>query len=106
MNSVKQLVFRYFDMVLKGYEKHGRRAINMRAPHVLLEYMNNNGRVVFDYDTSTQIINFNGDDFGTVKNMFSLTIPELVSICKEYVADKFDQPKLSNSRFYITDLNN
>ena len=106
MNSVKQLVFRYFDMVLKGYEKHGRRAINMRAPHVLLEYMNDNGRVVFDYDTSTQIINFNGEDFGTVKNMFSLEIPELVSICKEYVADKFDQPKLSKSRFYITDLNN
>ena len=106
MNNMKQFVFRYFDMVLKGYEKHGRRAINMRAPHVLLEYMNNNGRVVFDYDTSTEIINFNGDDFGIVKNMFSLTIPELVSICKEYVADKFDQPKLSNSRLYITDLNN
>ena len=105
MNNIKQLVFRYFDMVLKGYEKHGRRAINMWAPHVLFEYMNGDGRVVFDYDTETEIINFNGDDFGTVKNMFSISIPELVSICKEYVADKFDQPKLTKSRFYIADLN-
>jgi hypothetical protein len=105
MNSVKQLVFRYFDMVLKGYEKHGRRAINMRAPHVLLEYMNGDGRVVFDYDTSTEIINFNGDDFGIVKNMFSLTIPELVSICKEYVADKFGKPNLLTTLLYIQELN-
>lgn len=105
MNKKTKNVFKYFDLVLKGYEKHGRRAINMRAPRVLFEYMNDNGRVAFDYDTETEIINFNSDDFGIVKNMFSISIPELVSISKEYVADKFDQPKLTKSRFYIADLN-
>ena len=105
MNKKTKNVFKYFDLVLKGYEKHGRRAINMRAPRVLFEYMNDDGRVAFDYDTETEIINFNSDDFGIVKNMFSISIPELVSICKEYVADKFDQPKLTKSRFYIADLN-
>ena len=101
----KKLVFKYFDMIYTGYEKHARRPIDMMPSRVLFEYMNDNGRVAFDYDTETEIINFNSDDFGIVKNMFSISIPELVSICKEYVADKFDQPKLTNSRFYITDLN-
>ena len=105
MDRKKQLIFKYFDMTYKGYEKRTRRPVRMPYPNVLYEYKNDNGRVAFDYDTETEIINFNSDDFGIVKNMFSISIPELVSICKEYVADKFDQPKLTNSRFYITDLN-
>jgi|LakMenE01Jun11ns_1017448.scaffolds.fasta_scaffold9918169_2 hypothetical protein len=105
MDKIKRLVFKFFDSVFRGYEKHGRRAINMKAPHVLFEYMNGDGRVAFHYDTETEIIVFNSDDFGTAKNMFGIGIPELVDICKEYVADKFGQPNLLSTLLYIQELN-
>lgn len=104
MNNMKQLVFRYFDMVLKGYKKHGRRPTFMRPPHVLLEYMNDS-RVAFEYDTEEQNIRFDYDDFYTAKNMLGVSIPDLSDFCREYVADKFGDPDILKRPLLIRNLN-
>ena len=102
---MKQIVFKYFDMTYSGYEKHGRRQINMLPHYVLYEYMDNNGRTAFEYNTETEQIRFDYDDFYTAKNMFSIFISDLVDICKEYVAYKLDEPKAINSSFFPKNLN-
>jgi hypothetical protein len=105
MDRKKQIVFRYFDMIYNGYKKRTRRPIHMMSPHVLYEYMNDDGHVAFEYNTESESIRFDIGDFTTAKNMFGMYEEGLIPICKEYVADKFDQPKLTKSRFYIADLN-
>jgi hypothetical protein len=101
----KKLVFKYFDMVFSGYKKHGRRPVRMPYPHVLFEYMNGDGRIGFVYDNQEESIRFDYDDFYTAKNMLSISIPDLVDICKEYVANKFDEPKSVYTTFFTRKLN-
>lgn len=101
----KKLVFKYFDMIFPGYKKHGRRPVRMPYPNVLFEYKNDDGRIAFEYDNEQESIRFDYDDFYTAKNMLSIPIPDLVDICKEYVANKFDEPKSAYSTFFIRRLN-
>jgi hypothetical protein len=77
----------------------------MKSPHVLFEYMDDNGRTAFDYDTERESIQFDYGDFYTAQKMFGVSIPDLVDICKEYVANKFDIPKAANSSFLPKRLN-
>ena len=92
-------------MVFSGYKKHGRRPMTMRYPHVLFEYKNDDGRIGFVYDNEEESIQFDYDDFYTAKNMLSISIPDLVDICKEYVANKFDEPKSGYTTFFTRRLN-
>jgi hypothetical protein len=105
MNRKKELIFKYFDMTFRGYEKHGRRPIRMGYPHVLYEYMDDNGRTAFEYDTKQESIRFDYDDFYTAKNMLGMSIPDLVDICKEYVSIKFNEPSALKSTFFTRRLN-
>ena len=105
MSRKKELVFRYFDSIFSGYEKHGRRPINMRSPHVLYEYMDKNGFTVFEYNTEDQSIRFNYEDFYSAKNMFGVTVGDLTDMCKEYVANKFDKPEALTTTFFPRRLN-
>ena len=105
MDRKKQLLFKYFDMTFRGYEKHGRRPVNMRPPHVLYEYMDKDGRTAFEYDTEEESIRFDFNDFYTAKNMFGMSIGNLADICKEYVADKFNEPLALKSNFFTRRLN-
>jgi len=77
----------------------------MRYPHVLFEYKNDDGRIGFVYDNEEESIQFDYDDFYTAKNMLSISIPDLVDICKEYVANKFDEPKSGYTTFFTRRLN-
>jgi hypothetical protein len=101
MDKKKRLVFNYFDMIYSGYKKHGRRPVRMSYPNVLFEYKNDEGRVAFEFNTATQILNFNNKDFYTGLNMLGLITSEFANICKEYAADKFDNPSVSKSSFYV-----
>ena len=92
-------------MTFRGYEKHGRRPVNMRPPHVLYEYMDKDGRTAFEYDTEEESIRFDFNDFYTAKNMFGMSIGNLADICKEYVADKFNEPLALKSNFFTRRLN-
>ena len=105
MDRKEQLIFKYFDMTYKGYKKHGRRPVTMRSPHVLFEYVDNNGRTAFEYDTEREVIRFDHNDFYTTKNMFGIYIEELTHICKEYVANKFDDPSILNATLFVRTLN-
>ena len=105
MDKKKRLVFNYFDMVFSGYKKHGRRPVTMRSPHVLFEYMDNNGRTAFEYDTEIKVIRFDHNDFYTTKHMLGIHIPELSDICKEYVANKFDDTPILNATLFVRTLN-
>jgi hypothetical protein len=105
MDRKKQLIFKYFDMTFRGYKKHGRRPVNMKSPHVLFEYMDDNGRTAFEYNTEKDEIKFDYDDFYTAKNMFGIFIADLVDICKEYVAYKLDDPKLASAIMFVRNLN-
>jgi hypothetical protein len=100
MNKKKNLVFRYFDTIFSGYKKHGRRPVYMESPHVLYEYKNNDGRVAFEYDTEGEIINFQKDDFYTAHNMLGVSISDMMDLCREYVAEKFDRPDSLTATFY------
>jgi hypothetical protein len=101
----KKLVFKYFDMIYTGYEKHARRPIDMMPSRVLFEYMNNDGRIAFNYNTERETIVFDYDDFYGAKNMFGITVGDLVDMCKEYVTNKFNEPMLSKKMFLIRKLN-
>jgi hypothetical protein len=101
----KKLVFKYFDMVYSGYKKHTRRPIDMMSPCVLFEYMNDDGRIAFNYNTEREIILFDYDDFYMARNMFGMYIPELSDICKEYVTNKFGEPNSSYITFHLRNLN-
>ncbi len=92
-------------MTFRGYKKHGRRPVNMKAPHVLYEYKNDDGRTSFEYDTERESIRFDYDDFYTAKNMLGMSIPDLVDICKEYVSIKFNEPSALKSTFFTRGLN-
>ena len=105
MDRKKQLIFKYFDMTFRGYKKHGRRPVNMKSPHVIFEYMNDDGHTAFEYNTEKDEIRFDYDDFNTAKNMFGVFIADLVDICKEYVAYKLDNPNLINSLLFTRKLN-
>lgn len=105
MDKMKQIVFNYFDMIFSGYKKYGRRPVGMRPPYVLFEYMDKNGHTAFEYDTEKESIRFDFDDFYTSKNMFGISIGDLTDICKEYVADKFNEPSASKSNFFARKLN-
>jgi hypothetical protein len=105
MDRKKQLVFKYFDIVFSGYKKHGRRPVNVSPPHILFEYMNNNGVTAFEYDTENQSIRFNYDDFYSAKNMFGITVGDLVDICKQYVSNTFNKPEALKTTFFPRRLN-
>ena len=104
MDKKKRLVFNYFDMIFSGYEKHGRRPYYMNAPHVLYDYQNNEGRVAFQYNTETNIINFQDEDFYTAVNMLGISVWDIVNICKEYVADKFKDQSALKAYFYANKI--
>ena len=91
-------------MTFRGYKKHGRRPVNMKSPHVLFEYMDDNGRTAFEYNTEKDEIKFDYDDFYTAKNMFGIFIADLVDICKEYVAYKLDDPILASAIMFVRNL--
>jgi hypothetical protein len=104
MDKKKRLVFNYFDMIYSGYKKHGRRPVTMSSPNVLFEYKNEDGNVVFEFNTQTESIRFDYNDFNTAKNMLGIFYPELSDICKEYVANKFDEPSALKSAFFARTL--
>lgn len=104
MDKKKRLVFNYFDMIYSGYKKHGSRPVTMESPNVLFEYKNEDGNVAFEFNTQTQSIRFDYNDFYTAKNMLGIYIPELSDICKEYVANKFDEPSALKSTFFARTL--
>jgi hypothetical protein len=101
----KKLVFKYFDMVYSGYKKRTRRPMTMLPYYVLFEYMNDDGRIAFEYNAETEQIRFDYDDFYMARNMFGMYIPELSDICKEYVTNKFDEPNSSYITFHLRNLN-
>jgi uncharacterized protein Usg len=105
MNKKKQIVFKYFDMIFSGYKKRGRRPFRMPYPHVLYEYMNDDGIVAFEYNTFSKFLKFNEDDFYTAQKMFSIDMEEMEDICQDYIADKFNEPMLSKKMFLIRKLN-
>jgi hypothetical protein len=105
MDRKKQLIFKYFDLTFRGYKKHGRRPVNMSLPHVLYEYKSDNGEIGFDYNTEGEIIRFDFDTFHQVKSMFGIPKSNLVNICKEYIADKFDNSNALSSTFFTRSLN-
>ena len=92
-------------MTYKGYKKRGRRPVTMLPPHVLYEYMNDDGRIAFEYNTETEQIRFDIDDFNTTKNMFGVYTDNLTSICKEYIFNKFDEPKSPYVTLFLRKLN-
>ena len=92
-------------MTYKGYKKRGSRPVTMLPPHVLYEYMNDDGRIAFEYNTETEQIRFDIGDFYTAKNMFGMYEEELIHICKEYVANKFDEPKSPYINLFLRNLN-
>jgi len=102
----KKLVFKYFDMIYTGYEKHARRPIDMMPSRVLFEYMNDDGRIAFKYNTERETIVFDYDDFYMARNMFGMYIPELSDMCKEYVTNKFGKPNSSYITIHLRNLNN
>jgi hypothetical protein len=102
MDKKKRLVFNYFDTIYSGYKKSGRRPVRMPYPNVLFEYKNEDGNVAFEFNTSTQILNFNNKDFYTGLNMLGLTTSEFANICKEYASDKFDEISILRSPIYNT----
>lgn len=104
MDKKKRLVFNYFDTIYSGYKKRGRRPVRMPYPNVLFEYKNEGGKVAFEFNTETQSIRFDYNDFYTAKNMLGIHIPELSDICKEYVANKFDEPSALKSTFFARTL--
>ena len=105
MDRKKELIFKYFDMTYKGYKKRSRRPVYTMSPHVLYEYMNDDGRIAFEYDTESEAIRFDIGDFHTAKNMFGIYEEELIHICKEYVANKFDEPKSPYINLFLRNLN-
>jgi hypothetical protein len=92
-------------MTYKGYKKRGSRPVTMMSPHVLFEYKNDDGRVAFEYNTESEAIRFDIGDFHTAKNMFGMYEEELIHICKEYVANKFDEPKSPYINLFLRNLN-
>ena len=105
MDRKKELIFKYFDMTYKGYEKRSRRPVTMMSPHVLYEYMNDDGRIAFEYNTESEAIRFDIDDFKTAKNIFGMYEEALIHICKEYVATKFGEPKSPYMNLFVRNLN-
>jgi hypothetical protein len=105
MDRKKELVFKYFDMVFRGYKKHGRRPVDMKSPHVLFEYKNDNGRVGFEYSTWSRFVKFDESDFNTAKNVFGIKSSKLEKICLDYVADKFNDPTILKTFFMVRTLN-
>jgi hypothetical protein len=101
----KKLVYKYFDMIFSGYAKHGRRPVRMTYPNVLYEYMGNDGKVAFEYNTHSKFLKFNEDDFFTAQRMFGVDMEEMEDICQDYIADKFNEPMLSKKMFLIRKLN-
>jgi hypothetical protein len=67
--------------------------------------MNDDGRIAFEYDTESEAIRFDIGDFHTAKNMFGIYEEELIHICKEYVANKFDEPKSPYINLFLRNLN-
>ena len=79
--------------------------MTMLPYYVLFEYMNDDGRIAFEYNAETEQIRFDYDDFYMARNMFGMYIPELSDICKEYVTNKFDEPNSSYITFHLRNLN-
>ncbi len=100
MDKKKRLVFNYFNMIYSGYEKSGKRPVGMSSPNVLFEYKNDEGRVGFEFNTETQILNFNNKDFYTALDMLGFTTSEFANMCKEYAADKFNSTVILRSPIY------
>jgi len=105
MDKKKRLVFNYFNMIYSGYEKSGKRPVGMSSPNVLFEYKNDEGRVGFEFNTETQILNFNNKDFYIATSMLGLSTSDMAEICKEYAADKLNKPSVLNAIFYNTRKN-
>jgi hypothetical protein len=105
MDRKKQLIFKYFDMTFRGYKKRGSRPVTMMSPHVLYEYKNDDGRIGFEYNTERESIRFDIGDFNTTKNMFGMYTDDLTRICKEYVFNKFDEPKSPYVTLFVRNLN-
>lgn len=100
MNKLQQLVFEYFDLTYSRYKKSGRRPVYMESPYVILEYRNDEGRVAFEYNTESNVLNFNSKDFYFVTNMFGLSTFDMANICKEYAYTKLNNPNILTSVFY------
>ena len=92
-------------MTYKGYKKRCSRPVTMLPPHVLYEYMNDDGRIAFEYNTETEQIRFDIDDFNTTKNIFGMYEEGLIHICKEYVANKFEEPNSPYINLFLRNLN-
>jgi hypothetical protein len=105
MDKKKRLVFNYFDTIYSGYKKSGSRPIYMGTPHVLFSYKNNDGRVAFEFNTKTNVLNFDNKDFYIATSMLGLSTSDMAEICKEYAADKLNKPSVLNAIFYNTRKN-
>lgn len=92
-------------MTFRGYGKQGRRPVFIRPPYKLLEYKNDYGRVAFEYNTHTDELRFDYDEFYSVKNIFDVSVPDLVDFCKEYAANKFNISKPFDPLFFARKLN-
>ena len=105
MGRRKQFIIKFFDSVFSGFVKSGARPIPMNFPHVLYRYIDSKNRVKgnigFTYNTEVEIIYFDSSTFYMVKNMFGISTTDLIDICKEYVADKFDIPEINRTVFYV-----
>ena len=102
---MKRLVFNYFDTIYSGYKKFGRRPVYMDPPYVMIDYKNNEGRVAFEFNTETNVLNFDNKDFYTATSMMGIPTSDMAKICKEYAADKLNNPSILNAVFYNTRKN-
>lgn len=108
MDKRKQLIIKFFDSVFSGFVKSGARPVGMTIPHVLFRYMESKdpvkGNIGFTYDTEIETLTFDYGTFYMAKNMFGISIPDLVEICKEYAVDKFETPEINRAVFYTKTL--
>ena len=105
MDKMKRLVFNYFDTIYSGYKKSGSRPMYMGTTHVMFSYQNNDGRIAFEFNTETNVLNFDNKDFYTATSMLGLSSHDMAKICKEYAADKLNKPSVLNATFYNTRKN-
>lgn len=105
MDKMKRLVFNYFDTIYLGYKKSGSRPVYMGTTHVIFSYQNNDGRVAFEFNTETNVLNFDNKDFYTATSMLGIPTSDMAKICKEYAADKLNEPSVLNATFYNTRKN-
>jgi hypothetical protein len=108
MGKKKQLIIKFFDSVFSGFKKSGTRPIPMNLPYVLFRYMDYKdpvkGKVGFTYNTELETLKFDYDTFYMAKNMFGISMPDLVDICNQYAIDKFGIPEINRAVFYTKTL--